>query len=64
LQQGQWEISIRSVERIIEVYGLQKNSTRFVSMLSLLRVIARDAATDRNLAIRSVWNGCTATSGQ
>lgn len=28
LQQGSWEISIRSVERIIEVYGLQKKTLR------------------------------------
>jgi transposase len=28
LQQGGWEISIRSVQRIIEVYGLQKKTLR------------------------------------
>jgi transposase len=31
LQQGKWEISIRSVERIIEVYGLQKKTLRVSS---------------------------------
>lgn len=31
LQQGQWDISIRSVERIIEVYGLQKKTLRVSS---------------------------------
>lgn len=28
LQQGGWEISIRSVQRIIEIYGLQKKTLR------------------------------------
>jgi len=31
LQQGDWEISIRSVERIIEAYGLQKKTLRVSS---------------------------------
>lgn len=31
LQQGGWEISIRSVQRIIEVYGLQKKTLRVSS---------------------------------
>jgi transposase len=31
LKQGAWEISIRSVERIIEVYGLQKKTLRVSS---------------------------------
>jgi transposase len=31
LQQGGWEISIRSVERVIEIYGLQKKTLRVSS---------------------------------
>lgn len=31
LQQGSWEISIRSVERVIEIYGLQKKTLRVSS---------------------------------
>ncbi len=31
LQQGGWEIGIRSVERVIEIYGLQKKTLRVSS---------------------------------